>query len=218
MADRNADTQSERRRGFFERVIAPKLVARACGCGLCTRQRQRVVPDASGCVVEFGIGAGYNLPLYDRDRVTDVIGVEPDPSGNAQAEARAQEADIPLQMRNESAEATGLETGVADTLVTTYTLCTIPDLAAALGEAQRLLKPGGRLLFCEHGRAEDPRTARWQDRVNPWWRPLAGGCNLNRDISGAIASAGFSDLTFERYVPRGTPAIVATHYVGAATR
>ncbi|MEO0620452.1 MAG: class I SAM-dependent methyltransferase, partial [Pseudomonadota bacterium] len=133
------------------------------------------------------------------------------------AEARARAAGIAFHMRNESAEATGLASDIADTVVSTYTLCTIPDLPAALCEARRLLKPGGRLLFCEHGRARSRRTAQWQDRVNPWWRPLAGGCNLNRDIAMHIAAAGFSDLTFDRYVPRGTPAVVATHYVGAAT-
>ncbi|MEL6288070.1 MAG: class I SAM-dependent methyltransferase [Pseudomonadota bacterium] len=202
--------------GFFERVIAPRIVARACGCSVCGRLRNRVVPLARGVVCEFGVGAGWSAPLYDRAAVEQVIGVDPDDRVLIAAAPRFARAGVPAELRTTAAADTGLADASVDTVVSTYTLCTIPDLNAALMEARRILKPGGQLLFCEHGRSDRPSIARWQDRVNAGWRVLAGGCNINRDIAATITAAGFRIGQLDRFVPRSMPAIVSTHFIGSA--
>jgi ubiquinone/menaquinone biosynthesis C-methylase UbiE len=139
------------------------------------------VPAAEGRVLEIGVGSGLNLPFYSQ-RVRQVIGLEPSPKLIAPA----------AQFIEGSAEEIPLNDGTIDTVVMTWTLCSIPDASRALGEIRRVLKPGGRLLFAEHGRAPEPNVARWQDRLIPMWKRCAGGCHLNRAVASLIEAAGFA--------------------------
>jgi ubiquinone/menaquinone biosynthesis C-methylase UbiE len=152
--------------------------------------RQRVVGASEGRVLEIGIGSGLNLPLYG-SAVKSVIGLEPSSELLRMARPRASAAAAPITLLDASAEAIPLDSGSVDTVVTTWTLCTIPDAPLALAEMRRVLKQGGALLFVEHGRAPEPGVARWQERLDPLWSRLAGGCHLNRKIDDLIAGNGF---------------------------
>jgi ubiquinone/menaquinone biosynthesis C-methylase UbiE len=153
--------------------------------------RERVVSQAEGRVLEIGIGSGLNLPFYT-SAVTSFIGLEPSPKLLSMAK---HQGDEPGSARRElveaSAESIPLEDGSVDTVVSTWTLCTIPDVQRALNEMKRVMKSTGRLLFVEHGRSPDAPVRRWQDRLNPIWRAIAGGCNLNRPIVQLVEQAGF---------------------------
>ena len=155
-------------------------------------QRAKVVPAARGRVLEIGIGSGLNLPLYEAGSVERVVGVEPSPEMTRMAAKAAARTAIDVELVSAVSEEIPLDSHGFDTVVTTYTLCTIPDAVRALGEMARMLKPGGRLLFCEHGLAPDAGVRRWQDRVNPWWQRIGGGCNLNRDIPALLRRGGFA--------------------------
>ena len=176
--------------------------------------RERVVGAAEGRVLELGAGSGLNLPLYGAG-VREVLALEP--SAQLRRIAARRPAAVPTHWLDASAEALPLEDASVDTVVTTWTLCTIPDAERALAEAQRVLRPGGRLLFVEHGRAPEPSVARWQDRLDPYWGRIAGGCHLNRPIDRLIADAGFrlTALSSERSLPG--PATHTFFYEGAAT-
>ena len=202
--------------GFYGRRIAPRLVHRGCALRPVTQQRRRLVPQASGVVVEIGIGTGLNLPHYDTGRVTRVIGVDPDPVAVRMAEDRAEEVTIDVDILPASAEDLPLESGSADTVLATYTFCSLDDVAGALKELRRVLKPGGQLLFCEHGRSHHTRVAKWQDRINPHWSLLTGGCHLNRNVSRQIANSGFRVISVDNYVLPLTPEIIGFHYLGMA--
>jgi ubiquinone/menaquinone biosynthesis C-methylase UbiE len=152
--------------------------------------RKRVIGAAEGRVLEIGIGSGLNLALYG-PAVSSVIALEPSPELLHMACARATAAAVPIALLDASAEAIPLDAGTCDTVVTTWTLCTIPDASYALAEMRRVLKPGGALLFVEHGRAPESRVAHWQDRLDPLWSRLAGGCHLNRKMDDLIAGNGF---------------------------
>lgn len=175
---------------FYDRRVLPHLLHFAMRQQALLPFRTRVIGAAKGRVVELGIGSGLNLPLYG-SAVSSITGIEPAPELLRMAAARAAVALAPVELIRASAEALPLESGSADTVVTTWTLCTIPDVEQALREARRVLKPDGILLFVEHGRAPEPGVARWQDRLDPVWRRLAGGCHLNRPIDALISAAGF---------------------------
>ncbi|MGH7078262.1 MAG: class I SAM-dependent methyltransferase, partial [Acetobacteraceae bacterium] len=164
---------------LYQHLILPPLLHLAMRQKSLMPFRRRVIGAAEGRVLEIGIGSGLNLPLYGPG-VRSVIGVEPSRELLRMARPRAATAAVPIELLEASAEVLPLEQGTIDTVVTTWTLCTIPDAQAALAEVRRVLKPGGKLLFVEHGRAPEPGVARWQDRLDPLWRRLAGGCHLNR--------------------------------------
>jgi ubiquinone/menaquinone biosynthesis C-methylase UbiE len=175
--------------GFYQNRILPRLIHCAMGQEELEAYRGRVVSAAAGRVLEVGIGSGLNMPFYGGS-VTQVIGLDP----SAQLLAMAQSAirpKLPIEFIEGSAEAIPLETASVDAVLTTWTLCSIPDAARALREMRRVLKPGGVLLFAEHGRAPEPGVRWWQDRLTPIWKRLGGGCHLNRPIDDLIASAGF---------------------------
>ncbi len=152
--------------------------------------RERVIGAASGRVLEIGIGSGLNLPFYDA-AAERVIGLEPSPHLLAMTRGRANRAAAPIDLLEGSAEAIPLDAASVDTVVTSWTLCSIPDVTRALAEMRRVLRPGGRLLFVEHGLAPDRGVRWWQDRLTPAWVWLTGGCHLNRAIADLIAGAGF---------------------------
>jgi ubiquinone/menaquinone biosynthesis C-methylase UbiE len=175
---------------FYQRYVLPRLTHLAMRQKQLLPFRQRIVGAAEGRVLEVGVGSGLNFPIYGAS-VTSVIGLEPSPELLRMARPRAMAAAIPVALLDASAEAIPLDRGSIDTVVTTWTLCTIPNAQRALAEMRRVLKPAGALLFVEHGRAPEPGIARWQDRLDPLWSRLAGGCHLNRKMDDLIASSGF---------------------------
>lgn len=201
---------------FYNRVILPNLIGTACKQSPIMKQRAKIVPEADGVVVEIGMGAAPNLPLYDSSRVKTVIGIEPNAGLRKKAARSIQQYSLPVELVDAVAEDLPLEAATADTVVLTYTLCSLPDVAGAMAEIRRVLKPGGRLLFCEHGAAPDAGVLKWQSRIEPVWKVFAGGCHLARPIDRLITEGGFSiDKLEAGYMPK-TPRIVAYDYIGAA--
>ena len=184
---------------FYDRRILPHILHLVMRQEALMPFRQRVIGAARGRVLEFGAGSGLNLPLYG-SAVTSVVAIEPSPVLLGMARNRVAGAIVPIKLIEASAETLPIETASIDTVVTTWTLCTIPDAVLALREARRVLKPGGILLFVEHGRAPEPGVARWQDRLDRPWGLIAGGCHINRRIDALILAAGFriEHLTHDR--------------------
>ncbi len=179
------------------------------------RQREKVVPLAEGRVLEIGIGSGLNLPFYDPNRIEKVWGLDPSPEMTRMAQKRARDVRFPLEFIGLPGDEIPLDEDSIDTILTTYTLCTIPEVEPALRQMARVLKPGGRLLFCEHGAAPDAKVRRWQDRLNPVWSYLGGGCNLNRAIPRLLERGGFRIVKMETmYLPGWRPA--SFNYWGSA--
>ena len=177
--------------GLYDRHILPHLIDFACGMGAVMKARSQLVPQARGRVLEIGIGSGLNLSFYDPQRVEVVVGVDPSAEMQALARERAARCQVPVEMIALELGQIQAADASFDDIVCTFTLCTIPDAIAALREMRRVLKPGGRLLFCEHGLAPDLPVVRWQKRLTPLWKPLAGGCHLDRDIPALIGARGF---------------------------
>jgi ubiquinone/menaquinone biosynthesis C-methylase UbiE len=171
------------------------------------RQREKVVPLARGRVLEVGIGSGLNLPYYDRGKVEKVFGLDPSPEMTAKARRAARYMGWEVGFIDASAESIPLGAGTIDTVLITYTLCTIPEAQSALREMRRVLRPGGKLVFCEHGFAPDASVRKWQHAITPLWKRLAGGCHLDRDIPALLALGGFrvSDMN-TMYLPGWRPA------------
>ena len=176
---------------FYADRVLPHLTNLACGSKPARKQREKVVPRAYGDVLEIGFGSGLNLPHYDRDKVRRVFGLEPSAGMRRLAAKRIAAAGIEVEFIDLPGEELPLDDHAVDSIVVTYTLCTIPDAVTALRAMRRVLKPGGHLFFCEHGRAPDREVYRWQRRANPAWRLFAGGCNMDRDIPGLLAAGGF---------------------------
>ncbi len=176
---------------LYSRFVLPTLVDLACSAKPAMRQREKVIPLAQGRVLEVGIGSGLNLRHYRPERVTRLWGLEPCPQMRKRAERAARSAPIGVELLDLHGDEIPLERGCVDTVVSTYTLCTIPETRPMLEEMIRVLAPGGRLVFCEHGRAPDAGVRRWQDRLNPIWERVGGGCQLNRPIPRLIEEGGF---------------------------
>ncbi|HEY0974735.1 MAG TPA: class I SAM-dependent methyltransferase [Solimonas sp.] len=214
MQDRNPEATP----GWYDRHVMPRLVGGLCGMKGVRRFRSRIVPEAQGRVVEIGIGPGHNLPLYDPARVERIWGVDPVLEMTAPAARAIAACPIPVELIAAGAESIPLETASADCAVLTYTACTLPDVPSAMAELRRVLKPGGQVLFCEHGASCDAAVCRWQDRLDPLWARLAGGCHLNRRVDRDLREAGFDvELRFEGYMP-WTPKPVGYTRIGAARR
>ena len=171
--------------GFYDKYVLPRFLDMAMQQGPITKQRAKVVPRAEGRILEIGIGSGLNLPFYDRDKIDKLWGLDPSLELQAMARRRACEAGIDVDFLGLSGEDIPLDAESVDTVMVTYTLCTIPDVATALGEMRRVLRKNGRLVFAEHGRAPDHSVARWQNRLNNTWRRMAG--RLQHEPTGARA-------------------------------
>jgi ubiquinone/menaquinone biosynthesis C-methylase UbiE len=201
---------------LYARYILPPLLKCSCSAPAATRQRLKIVPKAEGRVLELGIGMGMNLRFYDPARVTEVMGVDPSPELRAAAEAAERPPALQVRIEDGTAEALPFEDRSFDTVVCTFTLCSVCAPAEALSEARRVLKPGGRFLFCEHGLAPDPGVAKWQRRIEPVWKRIAGGCHLTRPVTSAIRAAGFQvEQVDTMYLP-GAPRFAGWSESGVA--
>ena len=201
---------------FYEKHIVPHFINCACGSKPIMKQREKVVPRASGVVLEIGIGTGLNLPYYHTPHVEKVIGLDPSEESWELAGERAAAAEVPVEFIGLPGEEIPLEDDSVDTVLVTYALCTIPDPVTALKGMSRVLRPGGSLLFCEHGLAPDAKVVKWQERINPIWRRIAGGCNLHRDIPSLLDQGGFAVEELESiYIP-STPKLAGFNSWGRA--
>jgi ubiquinone/menaquinone biosynthesis C-methylase UbiE len=191
--------------GFYDDFILPHVIDFACGVKDLIPDRERAVIGLSGVVLEIGFGSGLNVPHYP-SAVTRVLAVDPSRRAQHIARKRVEASRCPIESIGLDAQTIRADTGSADAALSTFTLCTIPDAERALGEVRRILKPGGRLFFLEHGIAPEPRIARWQRRLNGFERAVAGGCNLDRDIPALISNAGFrvesTDAGYHAKMPR----------------
>lgn len=202
-------------KSWYERHVLPYLIDFACGLSTIAKQRQQVVPRAAGRVLEVGIGTGLNLPFYRRAGVLTLVGVDPGVEMQRMLRRRSAQAGIAVDLRSSTAEAMAFERASFDCVVCTYTLCTIPDPLAALREIHRVLRPGGRLLFAEHGVAPDADVVKWQRRLEPLWSRVAGGCHLTRDVPALLNAAGFEAAIESGYL-KG-PRLLSYNFWGEAT-
>jgi ubiquinone/menaquinone biosynthesis C-methylase UbiE len=201
--------------GLYERFVLPRLIGCACGTKPIEKQRAKIVPLARGVVVDMGFGSGTNLPHYDASKVTKVIAVEPNSAMLARGRSEWRQ-DIAVETHVVGAGDTGLPDACADSVVFTFSLCTIPDAQQALQEARRLLRTGGQLLFCEHGLAPDAKIARQQRMIEPFWKRLAGGCHLTRDTTNMLSQSGFTCTQVDSLYLPGTPRFAGYNVWGIA--
>lgn len=200
--------------GLYSRFILPTIIDVVMDDKQAAEYRARMVPEATGRVLEIGMGSGHNLPFYD-DGVTSVVGLEPSAELMAMAQKRAADKALDIEFVGQPAEAMPFENASFDTVLTTWTLCSIGDADTALAEMRRVLKPAGRLVFAEHGLAPTPGVVTLQNMINPIWRPMAGGCNLNRPIDCMIIGAGFTIDGLETTYMKG-PKPLSYTYLGRA--
>jgi SAM-dependent methyltransferase len=192
---------------IYNRFIFPRLLDRAMFNPIGTEQRQSLLKNARGQVLEIGFGTGANLPHYDRDRVTDLSVVEPERLLPERVNERIQESGIKVHWHTATGEALPFEANHFDTVVITLTLCSVRDPLQVLREVQRVLKPEGQLLLLEHGLSPDPKIARWQHRLNGINCACGGGCNLNRPIKSLLQSAQLGEGSIEEFYLDQAPPI-----------
>ena len=202
---------------YYEKYILPKISEFLCSGKPIMYQRKKVVPRAKGRVLEIGIGSGLNFQFYDSSNVEYIWGLDPSAQMRRKAEKRAIHSQIEIEIIGLSGNEIPLESNNVNTVLVTYALCSIPDVVQALGEMRRVLMPGGELIFCEHGLAPDEDVRRWQDRINPIWKRMGGGCHLNRPIPDLIEQGGFKINNIETmYIPGWKPACF--NYWGSAVQ
>lgn len=204
--------------GFYDRYILPLLLGTVMGAKPITYQRKKVVPRAEGRVLEIGFGAGHNLPFYDPAKVTHLWALEPSKELRARAAKRVAANTIPIEFLDLPGEEIPLDDASVDNVLITYTMCTIPDVARALSQMRRVLKPQGRMIFCEHGKAPDTDVEKWQHRIEPMWKTISGGCHLARPIPSLITDSGFAIGDMETMYLPGTPRWSGFNYWGSATK
>jgi ubiquinone/menaquinone biosynthesis C-methylase UbiE len=187
---------------FYDDRVLPHIINFACSAKPNQKQREKVVPLAEGDVLEIGFGSGLNLPFYDSSKVRKIWGLEPSEGMRRKAQAMLNESELDVELIDLPGESIPLESNSVDTVLVTYSLCTIPDALAALEGMRRVLKPGGSLIYCEHGIAPDENVRRWQNRMDSAWGRISGGCHMNRDIPDLITQSGFEITNDERmYIP-----------------
>lgn len=203
-------------REHYDRHILPHLIDIAMRAPMASRERELLIPKARGMVLEIGVGSGLNMPFYGPG-VDKLFALEPSEKLRLKAAPKAKQTKFAVEFLGLKGEDIPLEDQTIDTVVTTWTLCTIPDPIKALQGMYRVLKPGGQLLFVEHGRAPSEKLARWQDRLSPAWSCCAGGCQLNRRPDQLIGQAGFTLDGMEQGFLEG-PKLLTYHYKGLARR
>jgi len=201
--------------GIYNKYILPKAINWACKQKPMTYQRKKIVPLAEGKILEIGIGSGLNLPFYLKDKTKHLTAIDPSIETWNENTVDLQKLPFEFEFHQAFAENIPAENNSFDSVVLTYTLCTIKDTYKSLEEIRRVLKPNGKLLFCEHGKAPDKAIQKWQNRINPLWKRIGGGCNLNKDIPTIIESNGFNlNKIDSMYIPGWKPA--SFNYWGVA--
>ncbi|MDX5328430.1 MAG: class I SAM-dependent methyltransferase [Marinobacter sp.] len=203
---------------FYEDRVLPHIIDKACSMGQVMKLRSQIVPRARGRVLEVGMGSGINLEFYDQSRVEMVYGLEPSEGMRRKALPNLNRSPIAVEWLDLPGEKIPLEDNSVDTVLLTFTLCTIPDWHAALLQMKRVLKPGSDLLFLEHGEAPHETVRKWQHRITPGWKMFAGGCHLNRQIADLIRHAGFEIQELENLYMPNAPKIAGFIYKGRATK
>ncbi len=200
---------------LYEDHVLPHLIDLVCSTKPTRKQREKIVHLAEGDVLEIGFGSGLNLPYFDRSKVHKIFALEPAEGMRRKARPNVAASGLDVEFIDLPGEEIPLEARTVDTVLITFTLCSINEVTAALEGMRRVLKPGGKLLYCEHGAAPDTNVRRWQHRLNPTWKRFSGGCNMNRDIPALIEGSGFRITTDERmYIPG--PRILSYNYWGTA--
>ena len=201
---------------FYEKKILPKVLDLLCGSSPINYQRKKIVPKVSGNVLEIGIGSGLNLPHYNVSNISNITALDPAEELTDIAKKRISELDLDIDVINCGAEEIPLESKSFDSILVTYTLCSIENLDDSMREIRRVIKDDGTLFFCEHGIAPDLKTKNWQNRINPIWKRLMGGCNINRDIPEIISNSKLEIVDLETMFLPSTPRIAGFNYWGTA--
>ena len=201
---------------LYEKYVLPKFLNCACGSKPVARQREKVVPLAEGRVLEIGIGSGLNLPFYDKTKVDEIWGLDPSEELSEMARTVATHEGMKVNFISSGAEEIPLPDNHFDSVLITYTMCTIPEVIRANTEIRRVLKDQGKMIFCEHGVAPDDNIRKWQKRINPFWGKIAGGCNINRNIPSLIQESGFDIVEMEEMYLPNTPKIAGYNFWGYA--
>ena len=201
----------------YENYVLPKMLDCCCSTKPISYQRKKIVPEASGTILEIGIGSGLNIPYYKKSKINKVIGLEPSEQLCKMAKKTADDNNFSIDFLVNGAEEIELPSNSIDTILLTYTLCSIPEPYIALKEIMRVMKSDGRILFCEHGIAPDQVVQKWQNRINPLWGKLFGGCNINRDIPNILKNGGFKINSLDKMYLPSTPKIVGYNYWGEAS-
>jgi len=201
----------------YENYVLPKMLDCCCSTKPISYQRKKIVPEASGTILEIGIGSGLNIPYYQKSKINKVIGLEPSEQLCKMAKKTADDNNFSIDFLVNGAEEIELPSNSIDTILLTYTLCSIPEPYIALKEIMRVMKSDGRILFCEHGIAPDEVVQKWQNRINPIWGKLFGGCNINRDIPNILKNGGFKINSLDKMYLPSTPKIVGYNYWGEAS-
>ena len=201
--------------GFYRERILPRMIDKVCGMKTAEPLRQRACANLSGDVVEIGFGSGLNVPFYPAS-VVRVAAVEPADLGWQLADDRVRASTVPVERAGLDGQSLPFADDTYDSALSTWTLCTIPDPVAALREVRRVLKPGGTLHFVEHGLAPDDSVQRWQRRIEPLWKPVAGGCHLTRRIPDLLMAAGFTITELDVFYEDGAPKVAGADSLGVA--
>lgn len=200
---------------LYDKYMLPKVVNWACRQNPSMRQREKIIPLATGNILEIGVGSGLNLPIYHTKNVKHLTAIDPSLEMWKKNKVNLEKLPFDTEFIQAFSEDIPLDNNSFDTVVITYALCTIVDTQKALEEIKRVLKPNGKLLFCEHGKAPDKVVEKWQNRINPIWKRIGGGCNLNKDIPLIIKENGFDLKQLDSmYIPGWKPA--SFNYWGTA--
>ncbi|WP_341256885.1 class I SAM-dependent methyltransferase [Gordonia malaquae] len=202
--------------GFYSERVLPRIITKTCGMPAMDKLRRATCEPLSGHVVEIGFGSGFNVGQYP-DSVRRVSAIEPSDGGWALAHDRVASSSIPIDRAGLDGQRLPFDDDTFDSALSTFTLCTIPDLASALAELRRVVRPGGVFAFLEHGTAPDDGVRRWQRRLEPVQKKLGGGCHLTRDIPSAIADAGWDITTVDAFYAKASPKPFGAFVIGAAS-